>query len=145
MNRKVKKISLVLTVMMVLSLFVTTAFADTLQVMATDWKIPGSSDRSGTKTWTATKSATSTKSNKNIYAETGAKVKNQGAETTYYFVVPSASARTSDRVTANGNYGNIRGLNFSCTKGKSYGLWHQRYDTTLNTDVVQGRTSLFLK
>ena len=72
-------------------------------------------------------------------------VRNQGAETTYYFVVPSATARTSDRVTANGNYGNIRGLNFSCTQGKSYGLWHQRYDTTLNTDVVQGRTSLFLK
>ncbi len=145
MNKRVKKISLVLVVMMALSVFMTTALADTLQVMATGWEIPGSSDRSGTKTWTATKTVTSTKANKNAYAETGAKVRNQGAETTYYFVVPSATARTSDRVTANGNYGNIRGLNFSCTQGKSYGLWHQRYDTTLNTDVVQGRTSLFLK
>ena len=145
MNKRVKRISLVLVVMMALSVFVTTALADTLQVMATDWEIPGSSDRSGTKTWTATKTVTSTKANKNAYVETGAKVKNQGAETTYYFVVPSASARTSDRVTANGNYGNIRGLNFSCTQGKRYGLWHQRYVTTLNTDVVQGRTSLFLK
>lgn len=145
MNKRVKKISLVLTVMMALSLFVTTAFADVLQVTARNWSISGNSDRSGTTAWTATKSATSTKSNKNIYVETGAKVMNQGAETTYYFVVPSATARTSDRVTANGNYGNIRGLNFSCTQGKRYGLWHQRYDTTLNTDVVQGRTSLFLK
>ena len=145
MNKRVKKISLVLTVMMALSLFVTTAFADVLQVTARNWSISGNSDRSGTTAWTATKSATSTKSNKNIYVETGAKVMNQGAETTYYFVVPSATARTSDRVTANGNYGNIRGLNFSCTQGKRYGLWHQRYDTTLNTDVLQVRTSLFLK
>ena len=145
MNKRIKKISLVLVVMMALSVFMTTAFADVLQVTARNWSIAGDSDRSGTTAWTATKTVTSTKANKNAYVETGAKVMNQGAETTYYFVVPSATARTSDRVTANGNYGNIRGLNFSCTQGKRYGLWHQRYDTTLNTDVVQGRTSLFLK
>ena len=122
MNKRIKKISLILTVMMALSLFVTTAFADVLQVTARNWSISGNSDRSGTTAWTATKSATSTKSNKNIYVETGAKVKNQGAEKTYYMVVPSSTARTSDRVLANGVYTNSRGFNFSCTQGKTYGL-----------------------
>lgn len=145
MNKRVKKISLVLTVMMALSLFVTTAFADVLQVTARNWSISGNSDRSGTTAWTATKSATSTKSNKNIYVETGAKVKNQGAEKTYYMVVPSSTARTSDRILANGVYTNSRGFNFSCTQGKTYGLWHQRYDTTLATTIVEGKTLLFLK
>ena len=145
MNKRIKKISLVLTVMMALSLFVTTAFADVLQVTARNWSISGNSDRSGTTAWTATKSATSTKSNKNIYVETGAKVKNQGAEKTYYMVVPSSTARTSDRVLANGVYTNSRGFNFSCTQGKTYGLWHQRYDTTLATTIVEGKTLLFLK
>lgn len=144
MNKRVKKISLVLTVMMALSLFVTTAFADVLQVTAR-WSISGDSERSGTTAWTATKSATSTKSNKNIYVETGAKVKNQGAEKTYYMVVPSSTARTSDRILANGVYTNSRGFNFSCTQGKTYGLWHQRYDTTLATTIVEGKTLLFLK
>ena len=81
----------------------------------------------------------------NIYVETGAKVKNQGAEKTYYMVVPSSTARTSDRVLANGVYTNSRGFNFSCTQGKTYGLWHQRYDTTLATTIVEGKTLLFLK
>lgn len=146
MNKRVKKISLVLVVMMALSVFMTTAFAeDVLQIAVNGWKIPGDKDRSGVSIWTATKDVTSTKTNKNLYARTGAKVMNQGAETTYYFVVPSASARTSDRVTANGNYGNLRGFNFSCKATKKYGLWHQRYDTTLNTDIVQGKTFLYAK
>ena len=96
-------------------------------------------------TETATKTVTSTKANKNIYVETGAKVKNQGAEATYYMVVPSSTARTSNRVLANGVYTNSRGLDFSCTKGKTYGLWHQRYDMTLATTIVEGKTLLFLK
>ena len=144
MNKRVKKISLVLVVMMALSVFMTTAFADVLQVTAR-WSISGNSDRSGTTSWTATKSATSTKSNKNIYVETGAKVQNQGAEATYYTVVPSSTARTSDRILANGVYTYSRGLNFSCTQGKTYGLWHQRYDTTLATTIVEGKTLLILK
>lgn len=146
MNKRVKRISLVLVVMMALSMFVTTAFAeDVLQIAVNGWKIPGDKDRSGVSIWTATKDVTSTKTNKNLYARTGAKVMNQGAETTYYFVVPSASARTSDRVLANGVYTNSRGLAFSCTKGKTYGLWHQRYDMTLATTIVEGKTLLFLK
>ena len=145
MNKRIKKISLVLVVMMALSLFVTTAFADVLQVTARNWSIAGDSERSGTTSWTATKSATSTKANKNIYVETGAKVKNQGAEATYYMVVPSSTARTSNRVLANGVYTNSRGLDFSCTQGKTYGLWHQRYDTTLATTIVEGKTLLILK
>ena len=145
MNKRIKKISLVLTVMMALSLFVTTAFADVLQVTARNWSIAGDSERSGTTSWTATKTVTSTKANKNAYAETGAKVKNQGAEATYYMVVPSSTAKTSDRVRANGVYTNSRGFNFSCTQGKTYGLWHQRYDTTLATTIVEGKTLMILK
>ncbi len=148
MNKRVKRISLVLVVMVALSVFMTTALAeDVLQIAVNGWKIPGDKDRSGVSTWTATKDVTSTKANKNLYARTGAKVMNQGAETTYFFVVPSATAQTSDRVVATnaGNYGNLRGFNFSCKATKKYGLWHQRYDTTLNTDIVQGKTSLYAK
>ena len=48
MNKRIKKISLVLTVMMALSMFVTTAFAEpTLQVTAKWWSIEGADSRSG--------------------------------------------------------------------------------------------------
>ena len=146
MNRKVKKISLVLTVMMVLSLFVTTAFAEqTLQVTAKWWSIEGADSRSGSTTWTASKTVSSTVANKNINVTTGARLKNQGVdENTYYMVVPHTSARPSSRVLVNGGYGNVRGFNFSCVKGKSYRLFQQRYDSTLNTDIVEGITYLYL-
>ena len=147
MNKRVKKISLVLVVMMALSMFVTTAFAEqTLQVTAKWWSIEGADSRSGYTTWTASKTVSSTVANKNINVTTGARLKNQGVdENTYYMVVPHTSARPSSRVLVNGGYGNVRGFNFSCVKGKSYRLFQQRYDSMLNTDIVEGITYLYLK
>lgn len=101
------------------------------------------SERSGTKAWTATKSATSTKANQNIYVKAGARLQNTGAEATYFMAVPSASGPTTDKIPANGQYGYPRGFNWSCTQGSRYGLWHQRYDQTLNTEVIDGITSLY--
>ena len=146
MKKQVKRIAAFLMVMAVFTVFMTTALAaDTLQTTYSGWSIPGDSDRSGIKTWTATKSATSTKTNMNIYAITGARVQNTGAETTYFMAVPSASAPTCDRIIANGTYNNKRGFNWSCTQGTRYGLWHQRWDTTLNTTIINGVTKLYIK
>ena len=146
MNKTAKKISLILAVMLMVAMLMTTAMAaDTLQVKYSLWTIPGESERSGTKTWKATKSATSTKANQNIYVKAGARLQNTGAETTYFVAIPSASSPTTNRIQANGQYGYIRGVDWSCTQGNSYGLWHQRYDQTLNTEIVDGITSLYIK
>ena len=145
MNKTAKKISLILAVMLMVAMLMTTAMADTLQVKYSLWTIPGDSERSGTKAWTATKSATSTKSNQNIYVKAGARLQNTGAEATYFMAVPSASGPTTDKIPANGQYGFPRGFNWSCTQGSRYGLWHQRYDQTLNTEVIDGITSLYIK
>lgn len=146
MNKTAKKISLILAVMLMVAMLMTTAMAaDTLQVKYSLWTIPGESERSGTKSWKATKSATSTKANQNIYVKTGARLQNTGAETTYFMAVPSAGGPTSDKIVVNGQYGYPRGFNWSCTQGVTYGLWHQRYDQTLNTEIVDGITSLYIK
>lgn len=145
MSKTAKRISVILAVLLVMAMLMTTAMADTLQVKYSLWTIPGDSERSGTKSWTATKSATSTKANQNIYVKAGARLQNTGAETTYFMAVPSSSGPTTDKIPVNGQYGNLRGFNWSCTQGNRYGLWHQRYDQTLNTEVIDGITSLYIK
>lgn len=145
MSKTAKRISVILAVLLVMAMLMTTAMADTLQVKYSLWTIPGDSERSGTKVWKATKSATSTKANQNIYVKTGARLQNTSAETTYFMAVPHSSSPTTDRVPANGQYGYIQGVNWSCTKENRYGLWHQRYDQTLNAEIVDGITSLYIK
>ena len=76
MSKTAKRISVILAVLLLMAMLMTTAMADTLQVKYSLWTIPGDSERSGTKVWKATKSATSTKANQNIYVKTGARLQN---------------------------------------------------------------------
>ncbi len=92
--------------------------------------------RSNTQTW----KAHSSPQKNEVYINTMARVTNTGAEDTYYLVALTATGSGCAKVLANGSRSQVRrSMNsYAFTNGTSYGGFAWRYDSTLNTNIVDG-------
>lgn len=135
MCKAMKRITRVALFVLVLSVLMTTALADTKHY-GCNWNISSADQRSRVHTWTA--KTTSSK----YYITTRANTVNVGAEDTYYKVALKSGGSASDQVKCNMGYLVQRDISGSYTKGNKYGSYAWRVDSTLNTEIVDGLTKI---
>lgn len=98
------------------------------------FSISPSQYRSNTQPWQARSSAQKNE----VYINTMARVTNVGAEDTYYLVALTATGSGCAKVLANGSQVRRSMNSYAFTNGTSYGGFAWRYDSTLNTNIVDG-------
>ena len=138
MCKAMKRITRVALFVLVLSVLMTTALADTKHY-GCNWNISSADQRSRVHTWTA--KATSSQ----YYITTKANTVNVGAEDTYYKVALSSGGKASDPVKCNLGQLQKRSIKGTYTVDKKYGTYAWRVDSTLNTEVVDGLTYIYNK
>lgn len=135
MHKAMKRITRVALFVLVLSVLMTTAMASK-QHFAYNWSITSANQRSRTFTWTAQLESSQ------MFIRTQADTMNVGAEETYYKVALKSGGSASKQVKCNMGYLVQRDISGSYTKGKQYGSYAWRVDSTLNTEIVDGLTKI---
>ena len=136
MRKAMKRITRVALFVLVLSVLMTTALADTKHY-GCNWNILSADQCSRVHTWTA--KTTSSK----YYITTRANTVNVGAEDTYYKVALSSGGSASARVKCNAGRLQERAISGIYTINQRYGTYAWREDSTLNTEVVDGLTYIY--
>lgn len=130
---KIKNVIMTIVLLCIMMSIIATAYP--FRVGSFGFSISSSDYRSAVGRWTATNG---TASSERIYINTMASVKNSGAEDTYYLVALTASGAGCNRVLANGSQVRRNMYSYSFTYGTTYGGFAWRYDSTLNTYIVDG-------
>ncbi len=117
--------------------FASIANADVLHKYIYGWGITAYDNYSSTYNWTAKNDVSS----KHLYIKSKAYSRNQGV-TQYYVVAPSSSASTTGKFKVDDSFKSLY-VSMTAVSGHTYACRAERWDWSLNTEILQGHIYIY--